>query len=124
MPPPMTSTLPLTSPSPLLELDAPTRVPYISTRGPLRAFSIVEEAVWTAAVSPKNSGPPRAPRPAFPEKKAPSIIPRRRAALNTGSPDAYPAPTSMQPDKGASVTSTDASIDTWNRIDPRSAPGG
>ena len=25
---------------------------------------------------------------------------------------------------GASVTSTDASIGTWNRIDPRSAPGG
>jgi len=40
--------------------------------------------VWTAAVAPKNSGPPRAPRPVFPEKKAPSIIPRRRAALNTG----------------------------------------
>jgi len=24
----------------------------------------------------------------------------------------------------ASVTSTEASIDTWNRIDPRSTPGG
>src|SRR5262249_55405778 len=40
--------------------------------------------------------PPRAPRPAFAEKEAAPVIPRRRAALKTGSPDAH-GPSSVLP---------------------------